>query len=118
MPCYIHADRDSVASCVSCGAAICRECDVPLGGKHYCKKCLAGARSTTAPQTEAGIKKLKRSMNDRYLAGVCGGAAKYLKMDSSLVRILYVVLTLCTAVALGIILYIVAAFVIPNEEGE
>ena len=35
----------------------------------------------------------RRSLSDRKIAGVCGGLAKYLGLDPTLVRVLWVVLT-------------------------
>ncbi len=55
-------------------------------------------------------KKLYRSNTDKILAGVCGGIAEYLAVDSTVVRLL-AVLSVFTSV--GIIAYIVAALVIP-----
>ncbi|AEH60784.1 phage shock protein C, PspC [Methanosalsum zhilinae DSM 4017] len=63
-------------------------------------------------------KKLTRSKEDRMIAGVCGGIANYFDVDSTLVRILYVIFTLVTAVGVGILLYIVLALVIPEEDIE
>ena len=62
----------------------------------------------------SGPKQLRRSRTDRYLGGVCGGLAKYLNMDPTLVRILTVVITLFTAVPA--IVYLVALFVVPEED--
>ncbi|GAA2098100.1 hypothetical protein GCM10009841_10880 [Microlunatus panaciterrae] len=58
-------------------------------------------------------KRLERSKTNKVLGGVCGGVAKYLNMDPTLVRVLTVVLSLFTGVP--IIAYIVALFVIPEE---
>ena len=58
-------------------------------------------------------KKLYRSRTDKQVCGVCGGMAKYLNMDSTIVRLLMVVLTL--AGCSGLLLYIVCALVIPEE---
>lgn len=41
MKCYIHRDRDAVASCTKCGNLICEECRVFIDGKNVCKNCLA-----------------------------------------------------------------------------
>lgn len=65
-------------------------------------------------QSFDGPKQLRRSRTDRYLGGVCGGLAKYLNMDPTLVRILTVVLTLFTAVP--VVLYVVALFLMPEED--
>ena len=58
-------------------------------------------------------KKLYRSRNDKKLAGVCAGLAKYLNMDVTVIRLIMVLLTLF--VGGGLIAYIVCALVIPEE---
>ena len=60
-------------------------------------------------------KQLKRSLNDRMLAGVCGGLAQYLGLDPSLVRIVYAILTVFTAFA-GLIIYILMWIIVPEEK--
>lgn len=57
--------------------------------------------------------KLYRSRDDRMLFGVCGGLAKYLGMDSTLVRVIMALLALAGGV--GILLYIILAFLMPLE---
>lgn len=59
-------------------------------------------------------KKLTRSMDDRMIAGVVGGLAEYFNIDPTLLRILYVVLTLVTGVGFGIILYAVLWIIMPE----
>lgn len=65
-------------------------------------------------------RKLYRSHEDRMLSGVCGGFAAYLNVDSTIVRILWVVLSLLWGV--GVLLYIAAMIIIPEnpnvEEGR
>jgi len=51
-------------------------------------------------------KRFYRSKSDRKIAGVCGGIAQYLNMDPTLVRILWVILTLASF-GVGILGYIV-----------
>lgn len=63
---------------------------------------------------ETGPRLLRRSRTDRYIGGVCGGVAKYLNMDPTLVRILTVVITLFTGVP--VVLYLVALFLMPEED--
>ena len=60
-------------------------------------------------------KRLTRSRDDRVIAGVCGGLARYLNVDASLVRILTVVLTVLVS-GLPLLLYIVAVFVVPEDD--
>ena len=60
-------------------------------------------------------KRLARSSTDRMVAGVCGGIAKNLGIDPTIIRIVYVVLTFITAIVPGFILYILLAIIIPGE---
>lgn len=59
---------------------------------------------------------LKRSRNDRLIAGVCGGIAKSLGWNSTAVRILYVILSIASVAFPGILVYLVLALVMPLEE--
>ncbi len=58
-------------------------------------------------------KRLYRSRTERVLGGVCGGIAEYFGVDPTLVRLLALVLIL--AGGAGIIAYIIAWIVIPEE---
>ena len=61
-----------------------------------------------------GEKKLYKSATDSKLCGVCGGIAEYFGIDSTVVRLAWVLLT-CFGGA-GIWAYIIAAVIIPKEE--
>lgn len=61
------------------------------------------------------VKKIYRSKKDRVLAGVCGGIAEYLKVDSTVVRLLWSLVTIFTGFILGIIAYLVAFLLIPEK---
>ena len=69
------------------------------------------AYDTTKDQYEAG--QLRRSADDRMLAGVAGGIARYLNVDATLVRIGIVALTLLSGA--GAALYIAAWLLIPAD---
>jgi phage shock protein PspC (stress-responsive transcriptional regulator) len=58
---------------------------------------------------------LARSRDNRVLAGVCGGIAEWLGWDPTLVRILYVLLSVISAAFPGIIVYLVLWVVMPEE---
>lgn len=58
--------------------------------------------------------KLVKSKN-RSLFGVCGGLANYFGIDTSLVRILFVVGAICSG-SIVFWLYLLLALVLPNEE--
>jgi phage shock protein C len=60
------------------------------------------------------MKKLYRSL-DRKLAGVCGGRAEYLGIDPTVVRIVYLVLTLFSVAFPGILLYLILWALIPEK---
>ena len=56
---------------------------------------------------------MRRSKDDRMLAGVCSGAAKYLNVDPIVVRVIIAVLTFVGLA--GLILYLAAWFLLPPE---
>ncbi len=58
-------------------------------------------------------KKLYRSRDDRMLTGLCGGIAHYFGVDSTLVRIAFVLFEFLTA-GLLIIGYIIVAIIVPK----
>jgi phage shock protein C len=51
-------------------------------------------------------KKLYRSTTNKKIAGVCGGIAEYFGIDPTLVRLLWIVFTLCGGA--GILAYLIA----------
>lgn len=60
------------------------------------------------------MKKLYLS-KDKKLAGVCGGVAEYYDTDPTLIRLAWIVITIVTGVVPGLIAYIVAAIVMPQQ---
>ena len=56
-------------------------------------------------------KKLYKSSTDKKLAGVCGGIAEYFNIDSTLVRLGWVLFSLLGGS--GLILYLIAAIIMP-----
>ncbi|MDO5301354.1 MAG: PspC domain-containing protein [Tissierellia bacterium] len=59
------------------------------------------------------MKQLRRSIYDRKIAGVCGGLAEYLGLDSNLVRLLWIIFTF--AGGSGILAYLLCWILIPEE---
>ena len=57
-------------------------------------------------------KKLAKSRTDRKLCGVCGGFAEYVNLDPTVVRLIWVLLSLCAGG--GLIAYIIAALIMPE----
>lgn len=59
-------------------------------------------------------RKLYLSDKDRKIAGVCGGLAEYFGIDSTIVRILWV-LAVVVSYGTGFILYLVFWLIVPRE---
>lgn len=59
-------------------------------------------------------KRLTRSVLDRKFAGVLGGIAEYFQIDSTLVRLVYVILLVSSFFSLALI-YFLAIIIIPND---
>lgn len=58
---------------------------------------------------------LKRS-NNRIIAGVCGGIAEYFNWDPTIVRIVYVLVSVFSAAFPGILVYIILWVVMPPAD--
>ena len=59
-------------------------------------------------------KRLYRSKKERMIAGVCGGIGEYTKVDPTIIRLLWVIFSFPLGIIGGVILYIIAAIVIPE----
>jgi phage shock protein C len=59
--------------------------------------------------------KLRRSSSDKMIAGVIGGIARYFGFDSTMARILYVVLSVISVAFPGILVYILLWVIMPTE---
>ncbi len=59
---------------------------------------------------------LQRSRENRMIAGVCGGLAEWLGWNPTLVRILYVVVSLASAAFPGILAYLILWFLMPPRD--
>jgi len=66
----------------------------------------------------ATTRPLHRSRRHRLLGGVCGGLAEWLGWDPTLVRILYVAASICSAAFPGTIVYLVMWLVMPLESRD
>jgi len=61
-------------------------------------------------------KKLYRSRTDKKLSGVCGGLAEYLNVDPTVIRLIWVLVTLCAGA--GLVAYIACALIMPEKPEE
>lgn len=63
-------------------------------------------------------KKLLRSTKNRMVCGVCGGLGLYTGIDPTVIRVLYVIISLIAGAGfLGLILYFILAVIIPEDDG-
>jgi len=60
------------------------------------------------------MKKLYKSKNDRKLTGLLGGLGEYLNIDPTLLRLFFLFLVVFTGFFPGVVLYIVAAAIVPE----
>ncbi len=61
-------------------------------------------------------KKLHLSNIDRKIAGVCGGIAEYFNIDSTLIRLIFVIAIFFGGA--GIPAYLIAWIIMPRKSGE
>ena len=61
--------------------------------------------------------RLYKSTSDRMLSGVSGGLAEYLDVDSTLVRIAWVIVTIMSA-GVGLLAYIALVIIVPTKPFE
>ncbi len=91
----------------------CTRCGTDLRDQdNFCSNC-GGMTGRGAPQPRPEAR-LSRPMSEAKIAGVCAGFARYSGLDVTLVRVLWVVLTLCPPCP-GLIAYIVAWIVMPKD---
>ena len=57
---------------------------------------------------------LRRSRSDRMIAGVIGGLAKHFGIDSTLARVLYVLVSIGSAAFPGILVYVLLWALVPE----
>ena len=59
---------------------------------------------------------LRRSRRHRMIAGVCGGLAEWLRWDPTLVRVLYVIVSVASVAFHGILVYVILWLIVPAAE--
>ncbi len=93
---------------------LCVQCQREIVDESvYCAFC--GARQQgNRPQDN---RRLRRSISERRIAGVCGGLAEYFNVDVSLVRLAWVVLTIIPgAIFFGVLAYLAAWVLMPESK--
>jgi phage shock protein C len=88
--------------CMQCGREI-------ADSSSYCSSC--GARQ----QLRTSHKQLTLSATDKKMAGVCGGIAEYLDVDPTIVRLIWVALSVVPGGFVGgALAYFLAWIIIPK----
>jgi phage shock protein PspC (stress-responsive transcriptional regulator) len=78
----------------------CKHCGAMIGGNYH--------TGGNVPH-----KQLTRSRTDKMWAGVCSGLAAYCDMDVTVMRLLVALAVFFTAIIPGLIIYLIAALIIP-----
>ena len=94
--------------CTKCGVEV-RETD------RFCSSC--GIRTTANLPSPPGPRHqpLLLDKRNRKIAGVCAGFARYFDVDVFLMRVIVLILAICTGV--GFVGYFIAWIVIPSDDG-
>jgi phage shock protein C len=66
---------------------------------------------------EPKMKVLRRSINDKKLFGICGGAGEYFDVDPTIIRIAYAIFTVVSGGA-GILIYLLMYLIIPEGQPQ
>jgi len=93
--------------CTKCGQQL-RE------GSNFCSQCGRPAGPEAAASRTAPAERLVRIRSDKKIAGVCAGFARYIGIDVTLVRVVWLVIAFMAGV--GFIAYIVAWIAMPLED--
>jgi phage shock protein C len=67
--------------------------------------------------TFLNMKRLYRSKKDRILGGVCAGLGEHLDVDPTVIRLIWAVVSVLS-IGTGIIIYILAWIIIPEEDAD
>lgn len=88
----------------------CTGCGIEMSSSsNFCPSCGAQQRQRTSH------KQLTLSATDKKLAGVCGGLAEYLDVDPTVVRLIWVALSVVPGGFVGgVIAYFLAWVIIPK----
>ena len=90
----------------------CTQCGGTLGEKdRFCPQC-GLTTGVGAPRVER--LRLTRDIQNKKIAGVCAGFAKYLDVDVVLVRVIWLAVAICTG-GVGFLVYIAAWIIMPKE---
>jgi phage shock protein C len=82
-----------------------------IGGQSPQDQSPPASSSSELPKTKV----LHRSVNDKKLFGICGGAGEYFDVDPTIIRIAYVIFTMLSG-GTGILIYLLMYLIIPEGQ--
>jgi phage shock protein C len=97
----------------------CTQCGSELTEKdRFCSQCgsltsIGAAAQSTRSNTST---RLMRDIKNKKIAGVCAGFARYCDVDLVLMRVIWLVVAICTGV--GFLAYLAAWIVMPKEPAQ
>jgi phage shock protein C len=72
---------------------------------------------TNKSQSKTEVKQFRRSLTDKKIFGICGGAGEYFGIDPTIVRVVYALFTVLSA-GTGILFYLLMFLIIPEEKPQ
>ena len=92
----------------------CTKCGIELKEQDkFCNEC--GTPTGRAPVSNRTTPRLSRPVREGKIAGVCAGFARHFGLDVTLVRVLWLVLSVWPVPVFGVVAYIVAWIVMPKD---
>jgi phage shock protein C len=83
---------------------------------NFCSVCGTAKPQARPPMGDPNLRKpLSRIRAGRKIAGVCGGVARYFDLDVTLIRVLWIVLTIFPPLLPGIVAYVVCWIAMPED---
>ncbi len=79
------------------------------------RKASSKAKSKSPGVVVSSSSRLYKSRKDRFVAGVIGGIASYIKVDATILRLFFVAIVAFTGFVPGIFAYAAAAIILPEE---
>ena len=93
----------------------CTKCGIELREQDkFCCEC-GTTTGRGAPPPIQRTERLSRAVQEGKIAGVCAGFARYFGLDTTLVRIVWLILMVWPVPLFGVIAYIVAWIVMPKD---
>lgn len=101
--------QDKVNFCPNCGKSVAAPHNPNFSQQNFNTQ--TGASYSRA---EEPVRKLERSMNDKWIAGVCSGFARYFGVDLTLVRLVWLATVILAGT--GVLAYLICWIVIPQQQ--